>query len=60
MVYLSVYNINGQLVATLVKENQSVGYYSVKFDASIFSSGVYLYKIITGEFTDIKKCMIVK
>ena len=60
MVNLSVYNINGQLVETLVKEHQGTGYYSVQFDASIFSSGVYIYKIIAGEFTDIKKCIIVK
>lgn len=60
MVNLSVYNINGQLVETLVKEYQNAGYYSIQFDASILSSGVYIYKIIAGEFTDIKKCMIVK
>jgi len=60
MVNLSVYNINGQLMATLVKENQSAGYYSVQLNANNLSSGVYIYKIIAGEFTDIKKCMIVK
>ena len=60
MVYFSVYNINGQLIETLVKEHQSAGYYSIQLDANKLSSGAYIYKITSGEFTDIKKCVIVK
>jgi len=59
-VHLAIYNINGQLVKTLINENQVAGYYSVQWDASGFSSGIYFYRIQSGEFSDIKKCIIVK
>jgi len=59
-VTLTIYNINGQLVSTLVREDQSAGYYSVQLNANKLCSGVYIYKITAGEFTDIKKCIVVK
>jgi len=59
-VQLMIYNINGQLVEKLISEYQEAGYYTVQWDASGFSSGVYFYRIQSGEFSDIKKCVIVK
>ena len=44
-VELSIYNILGQKVATLVSEKQPAGTYKVEWDASGFASGVYLYKL---------------
>jgi hypothetical protein len=59
-VNIDVYDILGQKVASLVKEKQDAGTYSVDFDASILSSGVYYYKIEAGEFISVKKMTLVK
>jgi hypothetical protein len=48
-VILTVYDILGREVATLVNELQTAGSYSVNFDASQVASGVYFYKIIAGD-----------
>jgi choice-of-anchor B domain-containing protein len=42
---LSIYNLLGQKVTTLVSKQQSVGYYQVNWDASGFASGIYYYRI---------------
>lgn len=57
---LKVYNILGQEVATLVHEVQSAGTYRVTFDASGISSGIYFYKLTNGNFTQVKKMLLVK
>jgi len=59
-VKLEVYNTLGQKVATLVDERQEAGYKSVRWDASEVSSGLYFYKLTTGDFTEIKRMMLVK
>jgi hypothetical protein len=45
-VSLKVYNLLGQEVATLVDEQQQVGYHQEVFDASRFASGMYIYRIV--------------
>jgi hypothetical protein len=58
---LSVYNILGQKVATLVSAKQSAGSYQVQWDASGFASGVYLYKLETGGgYRQVKKLVLLK
>ena len=59
-VKLSIFNIRGQLVKTLVNKNQMQGSYSIVWDANGLSSGIYFYKINAGDYTEIKKCLIVK
>ena len=59
-VKLSVYNILGSEVANLVNETKNVGEYEVTFDASKFSSGVYLYKIEAGSYKATKKLILMK
>ncbi len=59
-VILTVYNLGGQVVDVLVNQTMEPGYYSVKFDASKLSSGVYFYKIQAGSFSATKKCTIVR
>lgn len=48
-VTLKIYNILGQEVATLVDENKAAGKYDVQFDGSQLSSGVYFYRLTTGD-----------
>lgn len=59
-VKLVVYDMLGKEVATLVNKDLTVGSYNIDFNASALSSGVYFYKLITNEYTDIKKMMLVK
>jgi hypothetical protein len=60
VVKLKIFNILGQEVATLVNEQMKAGSYSVDFNASKISSGVYIYRIETGTFTSVKKMMLLK
>jgi hypothetical protein len=58
---LSIYNILGQRVATLVNKHQPAGDYNVQWDASSFTSGVYVYRIKTNEgFSQTKKLVFMK
>ena len=57
---LSIYNILGQKVATLISENQYAGIYSVKWDGSGFPGGVYFYQIKTGDFVQTKRMLLIK
>jgi predicted acyl esterase len=60
MVELKVYDILGREVKTLVNEFKAPGSYSINFDASGFASGVYFYKIISGNFNAVKRMILVK
>ncbi|MFZ1289947.1 MAG: T9SS type A sorting domain-containing protein, partial [Melioribacteraceae bacterium] len=44
----------------LVSEKQSAGNYQIRFDASNLSSGIYLYRLQSGNFVDIKKLILLK
>jgi hypothetical protein len=59
-VELSIYNLIGQKIVTLVKESQRAGYHQVEWDASGFASGVYYYRIEAGEFVDVKKMILIR
>lgn len=59
-VKIVVFDILGKEVATLVNEEKSAGEYRIMFDASELNSGVYFYKITAGDFTDVKKMLLVK
>jgi len=60
MVTLKIYNVLGQEILTLVNANQNAGQYQVKFDASQLSTGLYIYRIQSGNFVDSKKMMLLK
>jgi len=61
MVTLSVYDILGREVASLVNnEVRQAGLQSVTFDGKNLASGIYYYKISAGDFSDIKRMMLVK
>ena len=57
---LKVYNVLGQEVATLVNEVQAPGTYTVRFNASSLSSGVYFFRVQSGSFSAVKKMVLVK
>jgi hypothetical protein len=59
-VKLTIFDALGKIVKTLVNEDQPAGSYEMKFNASELSSGVYFYKIESGDFKDIKKMMLIK
>ena len=57
---LKVYDVLGRLVRTLVNNHQTAGTHSVTFDASGLSSGVYFYHLKSGNFSAIKKLVLLK
>lgn len=57
---LKIYDITGKEVATLVDEFMPAGNNEVEFNASNFSSGVYFYKLFTGNQTETKKMILMK
>lgn len=59
-VKLVVYNLLGQEVTTLVNQQMKPGTYEVDFDGSKYSSGVYFYRLITADFTETKKMILIK
>ncbi len=64
-VVLRIYNILGKLVKTLVNNVKSPGYYTVVWDgkndnSQIVTSGVYFYKIRSGQFTASRKLILLK
>jgi hypothetical protein len=59
-VRLTVYDVLGREIRTLVNEFRQAGVYDVEFNALEFPSGVYFYRIETDEFTDTKKMLLIK
>jgi hypothetical protein len=59
-VTLEVYNLTGQRVAMLVNTDQSAGTHTVRWDASQYASGVYMYRLTAGDFVETKKMLLIK
>jgi hypothetical protein len=59
-VTLEVYDINGKLVKSIIREFKPAGSYEINFNASTLTSGVYFYKLTTASFVDTKKMILVK
>lgn len=59
-VKVEVFNVLGKQIATLVNENQAKGNYKVNFDAAGLCSGIYYYKIQSGNFSTAKKMLLLK
>jgi hypothetical protein len=60
LVSVKVFDATGQEVASLMHEVQEPGSYTVTFDGSTLSSGVYFYRIIAGDFNAVKKMSLIK
>lgn len=55
-----IYDLTGREIVTMVNELQSAGKYNVKFDGSNFASGVYFYKITSGDFSKVMRMVLIK
>ncbi len=64
-VVIRIYNMNGQLVNTLVDQNMSAGYYTAKWNGlnargARVSSGVYVYEMRAGSYVETRKMVLIK
>jgi hypothetical protein len=59
-VKLTVYTINGELVQNLVNGHRPAGRYEIDFDGSHLSSGIYIYRIQAGKFSQAKRMLLIK
>jgi hypothetical protein len=59
-VELTIYNVLGQKVTTLVSETQTTGNYQIEWNASGFGSGVYIYQLKTDTHVETKKMMLLR
>ena len=59
-VSISVFNVLGQEVATLVNAYKKAGYHTVEFKGTNLESGIYIYRITAGNFIDVKRMMLLK
>ena len=59
-VNLTVYDVLGRQVSTLVNERRDAGVHEVKFDAAGLASGVYFYRLTAGSYVDTKKLLLVR
>jgi hypothetical protein len=59
-VLLTVHNLLGQVVATIVNGDQDAGFHQIRFDAVGLASGVYLYRIEAGKFVQTRKLTLIR
>ncbi len=59
-VTLKVFDALGREVSELVNEEKATGRYTVKFDGSKLSSGIYFYQLRSGDFVETKKFVLIK
>jgi flagellar hook assembly protein FlgD len=59
-VKITVYDIRGKEVQTLVNERLQPGTYEVMFDGSMLTSGVYLYRMSANNYSETKKLILIK
>jgi archaellum component FlaG (FlaF/FlaG flagellin family) len=59
-VLIKVYDIIGRELAVLVNEVKEPGMYQVSFDSKNLASGIYIYKMVAGDFTSVKKMNLLK
>jgi hypothetical protein len=59
-VTLTIYDVLGEKVATLVSENLTVGSYQYQWDARDLASGVYFYRLEVSDFTKSRKMLLIR
>jgi hypothetical protein len=59
-VQIGIYTMLGQKVAVLVNRKEAVGNYEVEWDASGLAAGIYYYKLIAGDYQQVRKMVLIK
>jgi hypothetical protein len=59
-VKLSIYDLSGKEVAVLVNEKQASGYHQITFNASHLASGIYIYRLVAGGFSESRKMILMR
>ena len=59
-VKVTIYDLNGRQISVLKNEFQTPGYYSIQWDASQYSSGVYFVEMLSGNFRQIRQVLHMK
>ena len=59
-VELTIYNVRGQLISTLISKQLAAGRYEVEWQPENLSSGVYLYRLRTDQWQEVKKMLLVR
>jgi hypothetical protein len=57
---ITIYDVLGREVITLINEKLQVGTYQISFDAGKLASGIYFYKLIAGDFIETKRMVLLK
>ncbi len=57
---LSIFNLSGQRLLTLVRKKQSAGSYSIKWNAYRYASGIYIYRLRTGSFVQSRRMLLLQ
>ncbi|MBN1634592.1 MAG: S8 family serine peptidase [Ignavibacteria bacterium] len=60
LVSLKIYDVLGKEIAVVINEMKDAGYYTVSFDASGLSSGVYFYRLSSNGFSSVKRMVVLK
>ena len=60
MISLTVYDLLGKQISTLINQQLQPGMYEIDFDGAEYPSGIYYYRLITESFTQTKKMMLIK
>jgi len=55
-----IYDITGKEVGKIIDQNLNVGSYEVQWNAANYSSGVYFFRMISGDFSGTKKMILIK
>jgi len=59
-VKINIFDLAGKKVTTLINENQNSGIHSIQFDGNNFASGIYYYQLLTPEYSEVKKMVLIK
>jgi hypothetical protein len=60
VISLKIYDLSGRLIETLVDKRQKPGIYQVQWDGKYQSSGVYFYRLTSGDYSETKKLILLK
>ncbi|MBL7127880.1 MAG: T9SS type A sorting domain-containing protein [Ignavibacteria bacterium] len=60
LVTLNIYDITGREIAKLVNQNLTTGQYNVSWNANNFATGIYFYKLDAGDFSEVKRMILIK